>query len=291
MKSTVVVGYDESPSADRALEQAGREAAWRDGSVTVVNAFHWIPVASPGAYYPADVESSLKTAADEVAAKGVDRLRHRYPGMTVASAVIAGAAADALAESSRDADLLVLGNRGRGGFTGLLLGSVSMRTLTLASCPTMVVRGTPREPADTVVLALDIEDPGEELIDFAFAEAAVRGARLRAVSVWDLSWTGVNARNVDPALARAKEHAVRDVTTTLERILAPWRAKHPGVHLVPEVLDGPPSAELTGLTGHTDLIVAGAHRRGDGRLGMRPGPIAEALLHHADCPVTVVPRS
>lgn len=290
MKSTVVVGYDQSPSGERALEQAGREAAWREGSVTVVNAFHWIPVASPGSYYPGDVESSLKDAADEVAAAGVDLLRGRYPGMTVDAAVISGPGADALAEASRDADVLVLGNRGRGGFTGLLLGSVSMRTLTMASCPTMIVRGTPREPVDTIVLALDIEDPGDELIEFAFAEAALRDARLRAVSVWDLSWTGVNARNADPALARAKEHAMADITATLDRMLSPWRARHPGVRVAPELLDGSPSAVLTGLTRDADLIVAGAHRRGDGRLGMRPGPIVHTLLHHADCPVAVVPR-
>jgi nucleotide-binding universal stress UspA family protein len=279
------VGYDQSPSGDRALAQAGREAAWREASVTVVNAFHWVAVGTPGAYVPMDVETSLKDAADSIAATGVEWLRRRYPGMTVDSAVIAGPGADALAEAARDADVLVLGNRGHGGFTGLLLGSVSMRTLTLASCPTVVVRGTPRDPVDTVVLALDIEDPGEELMDFAFTAAALRGARLRVVNVWDLSWT--EAENLDAA----REHAIADIHSALERQLNPWHAKHPDIHLAIEVMDGTPSAVLTDLTKTADLIVAGAHRRGDGHLGMRPGPIAHTLLHHADCPVAVVPRA
>lgn len=290
MKRTIVVGYDHSPSSNQALAQAGREAAWRDGAATVVNVFHGI-VASPAGYFPLDMESSLKSAADNIAAVGVDWLRRRYPGMTVDSKVITGPTADALAEVSRDAELLVLGNRGRGGFTGLLLGSVSMRTLTFASCPTMIVRGAPREPVDSIVLALDIEDPADEVIDFAFAEASLRAARLRVVSVWDLRWTGVDAPDADDGLLRAKAHAITDIRTTLETRLKPWQAKYPKVHLVIEIADGSPGAALTGLTRNTDLIVAGAHHRGDGHLGMRPGPIVHTLLHHADCPVAVVPRA
>ncbi|MEY9857802.1 nucleotide-binding universal stress UspA family protein [Catenulispora sp. GAS73] len=285
MKRTVIVAYDQSPSGDRALAQAGREAAWRDTAVTVVTGYHTVAVASPMGYMPTDFQTGVKEAADKIADDGVQWLRNRYPGMPVEAKVIAGATADAIAEAARDADLLVLGNRGRGGFTGLLLGSVSMRTLTLASCPTMVVRGTPREPAGTVVLALDVEDPGEELMGFAFAEAALRNARLTVVNVWDLDW----AR--DDNLDAVREHAIADIRSALDRRLNPWHAKHPDVHLAVEVMDGAPSAVLTGLTQDADLIVAGAHRRGDGHLGMRPGPITHTLLHHADCPVAVVPRA
>lgn len=291
MKRTTVIGYDQSPSSDRALAQAGREAAWRDGAVTVVTGFRWIAVSAPVAYIPVDVESSLRDAADKAAADGVRWLRQRYPGMTVDSATISGPTADALAEASRDADLLVLGNRGRGGFKGLLLGSVSLRTLTLASCPTMIVRGTPREPADSIVLALDIESPAEEVIGFAFAEASLREARLRVVSVWDLDWEGATDADFGEVLDAAKAHAVADIRTAMERLLTPWQTKYPDVRLAIEVADGPPSATLTGLTGDTDLIIAGAHRRGDGHPGMRPGPIVHTLLHNADCPVVVVPRS
>jgi nucleotide-binding universal stress UspA family protein len=239
---------------------------------------------------PTDFQTTVKDAADKISGDGVQWLRNRYPGMPVDAKVIAGPTADALAEAARDADLLVVGNRGRGGFAGLLLGSVSMRTLTMASCPTLVVRGTPREPAGTVVLALDVEDPGEELMGFAFAEAALREARLRVVNVWDLDWTGSADPDTADDLDTAKKQAVAGIRSTLERRLNPWHAKHPDVRLAVEVMAGTPSAVLTGLTKNTDLIVAGAHRRGDGHPGMRPGPIVHTLLHHADCPVVVVPR-
>jgi len=214
MKPTVVVGYDRSPSADRALAQAGREAAWCGAAVEVVTAFHWIAVTTPVAYVPMNVEAALKTGAEEMADTGVRWLREHHPGMSVGSRAIAGATADVIAAAARDAELLVLGNRGRGGFTGLLLGSVSMRTLGFASCPTMIVRGTPAEPAGSIVLGLDIE-----------------------------------------------------------------------------VTDESPGAALVKAGKTTDLIVAGAHRRGDGSLGMRVGPIAHAVLHHAECPVVIVPRT
>jgi nucleotide-binding universal stress UspA family protein len=290
MISTVVVGYDQSPSSNRALAQAGREAAWRNALVTVVNAFHGI-IASPAGYFPLDVGASMKEAADHIAAAGVGWLRQRYPGMAVDSAVTAGPTADALAEASRNADLLVLGNRGHGGFAGLLLGSVSMRTLTLASCPTMIVRGTPRKLTDTVLLALDVEDPGEELMDFAFAEAAARDARLIAVTAWDLGWTEAAHPDTADDLNTAEKHTAADIRSAMEEQLNPRHAKHPDVYLAVEAMDGAASAVLTGLTKNADLIVAGAHRRGDGHLGMRPGPIVHTLLRHADSPVVVVPRA
>ena len=290
MKRTVIVGYDQSPSGDRALAQAGREAAWRDTSVTVVTGYHTIAVASPMGYLPTDFQTTVKDAADKIAGDGAQWLRNRYPGMPVEAKVIAGPTADALAEAARDADLLVLGNRGRGGFAGLLLGSVSMRTLTLASCPTMVGRGTPREPADAVVLALDIEDVGDAVVEFAFAEASLSGARLRAVNVWDLGWAGSADPDSPDDLDTAKAQAVVDIRKAMETQLNHWQAKYPDVRLTVEVADGTPSAVLTRATVDADLIVVGAHRRDDGRLGMRPGPIVHTLLHHADCPVVVVPR-
>jgi nucleotide-binding universal stress UspA family protein len=298
MKPIVVVGYDQTPSSERALTEAGREAAWRGAAVSVVHTFRWIPAATPAAYVPMRVELDLRQSAEATADAGVHALRESYPGMTVEPKAISGPAADALAEASRDADLLLLGNRGRGGFAGLLLGSVSMRTLGFASCPTMIVRGPERPPLDEVVLALDLEDPADEVLDFAFAEASLRGARLHAINVWHLDWIGATAypatagsRDDPNDLDTAKAHAAADIHTALETVLRPWQAKYPNVRLHIEVADGTPSAVLVAATGHADVIVAGAHHRGDGHLGMRLGPVAHALLHHSECPVVVVPRS
>lgn len=291
MKPTVVVGYDRSPSADRALAQAGREAAWRGAAVEVVTAFHWIAVTTPVAYVPMNVEAALKTGAEEMANAGARWLREHQPGMSVGSRAIAGATADVIASAARNAELLVLGNRGRGGFAGLLLGSVSTRTLGFASCPTMIVRGTPTEPAGSIVLGLDIDDPGEESIEFAFAEAALRRARLRVISAWGVDRAGGFDPGIAAEIALAKARTAVGARTTLETLLNPWPAKYPDVRLDIEVTDDTPGAALVKAGETAGLIVAGAHRRGDGGLGMRVGPIAHAVLHHAQCPVVIVPRT
>jgi nucleotide-binding universal stress UspA family protein len=291
MKPTVVVGYDGSTSADSVLAQAGREAAWRGAAVEVVTAFHWIAVTTPVAYVPMNVESALKTGAQEVADAGVRWLREHHSAMAVRSRAVAGETADVIAAAARGAELLVLGNRGRGGFTGLLLGSVSMRTLGFASCPTMIVRGTPREPAGSIVLGLDVDDPGEESIEFAFAEAALRKARLCVLNAWGADRVGGSDPGIAAEIAVAKARAAVDARTALETSLNPWMAKYPEVRLDIEVADETPGAALVAASRTADLIVAGAHRRGDGSLGMRVGPIAHAVLHHADCPVVIVPRT
>ncbi|NUP46611.1 MAG: universal stress protein [Catenulispora sp.] len=291
MKSTVVVGYDHSPSSERALIAAGREAAWRDAGVTVVHVFHYVSAPSPMFYVPADLEAALKDAAEGAAADGMALVRGRYPGMTVEARVIAGPAGEGLAEAARGADLLVLGSRGRGGFTGLLLGSVSMRTLSLASCPTMIVRGTPREPLDAIVLALDVRDPADEVLEYAFAEASRRGARLRVVNAWDQDWGAVDRAEIDAEVDRATARALADVRGTVESVLRPWRARFPGVHSDVEVSNGAPGAVLTAATADADLIITGARRRRDRHPGLRLGPVTQTVLHHADCPVVVVPRA
>ena len=286
---SVVVGYDHTPSSERALAEAGREAAWRGGSVTVVHAFHWIPNATPMTYTPLRVEETVKDAATEIATLGADFLRYRYPGMTVHEKIVAGAPAEVLATAADDADLLVVGDRGHSGFADLLIGSVSLRTVAHAPCPVMVVRGGEHDARGTVVAAIDIEDAAEELLDFAFAEASQRSARLKVISVWDISWAAVYVGDSNQ-VRRASLQAMADVETALKRLVEPWQAKYPDVRVDQEAVDGTPSALLTGATTYADLIVAGAHRHGGAHGGMRVGPIAHTLLQHADCPVVIVPR-
>jgi nucleotide-binding universal stress UspA family protein len=288
MTSTVVVGYDQTPSSERALREAAREAAWRGASLTVVNAFQWISAVPPMAYSAEDVQDSVKTAAEQIAAHGADVARDIVPGTPVQPLARDGAAAEVLAVASRGADLLVVGNRGRGGFAGLLLGSVSMRALGAACVPTVVVRGSERAPGDLVVVAVDIEQPTRDILEFAFVEASRRGARLEVVHVWDMSWALENADGTAEAEAAAKQ-ANADLDAVLEAAVHTWQARFPDVRATRRVADGTPSAVLTHASQHADLVVVGARRHPDGQHGMRVGPVAHALLHHADCPVAVVP--
>ena len=140
-KPFIVVGTDGSPHAERALEFAAEEARRRDAVVHVVTAWH-VPAAvyRPG-FAPMvtpSLEESTQQAAEDVAARAAESLRAR--GLEAETSVCHAQAADALVQQAEGADLLVVGSRGHGGFSGLLLGSVGQQCAQHAPCPTVIVR-------------------------------------------------------------------------------------------------------------------------------------------------------
>lgn len=135
----IVVGVDGSPGSKRALAWAVGEARARGAELVAVHAWH--PQYSAGypfsgvQYEPELYESSARELLhDEVAA--ADTAGLVYP---VEARLVEGGAATALVEAGRDADLLVVGSRGHGGFVGLLLGSVSNQVAHHATCPVVIV--------------------------------------------------------------------------------------------------------------------------------------------------------
>lgn len=303
MKPGIVVGYDRTRSSEDALDLAAADAARRGVELTVVHASHHGPAASPPravppAERPMDAGPDAgapnvvapNVAAPDAAEEGADRARSSHPGLTVHPRAETGAAPSVLADLSSGAALLVVGHRGHGGFAGLELGSVAMRTVTRAVCPTVVARGAGHEARGVVLAAVDVGEEAEETLDFAFAEAVRRGARLRAVSAWEILWPWApagDAGDLNRATGRAREHA----DAVLERHLLPWRAKYPHASVEYEVVEGAPTEVLTAATTGADLVVVGARRRGRGHRGVRVGPTAHTLLRHADCPVAIVPHS
>lgn len=140
-KPFIVVGTDGSPHAERALEFAAEEARRRDAVVHVVTAWH-VPAAvyRPG-FAPMvnpSLEESTRQAAEDVAARAVESLRAR--GLEAETRVCHAQAADALVQEAEGADLLIVGSRGHGGFSGLMLGSVGQQCAQHAPCPTVIVR-------------------------------------------------------------------------------------------------------------------------------------------------------
>jgi nucleotide-binding universal stress UspA family protein len=238
----------------------------------------------------------------EIAEDGVEHVRARYPDLDVRAMVDPGPAAHVLVTAARDAALLVVGNRGRGGFAGLLLGSVSMRVLGAASCPVIVARGgtggtggtaEAAQRHDLVVAAVDIDDPGStDVLAFAFDEAARRHAELLAVHVWDDDQRLVMEQNLVAAgLLKTSEEVAADLDGNLARLVAWARDRHPDVGASRRILTGAAGRTLVEESERADLVVAGAHRRQGDQPGMRIGPVAATLLHHAHCPVVVVPHS
>lgn len=137
----IVVGVDGSESSRDALRWAAGEATRSGGTLLVVMAWDnpyrdmWIPSDPPGADRLATVKRTVVGLVAEVLG--------RSPAVAVETMAVEGPPAQALVRAARGAALLVVGSRGHGGFSGVLLGSVSLHCVSHAPCPVVVVRGTP----------------------------------------------------------------------------------------------------------------------------------------------------
>jgi nucleotide-binding universal stress UspA family protein len=288
MNTTVVVGYDESLASQEALETAAEEAELRDAELLLVHAFHWTVPASPVTVVPAQLEEGCREAAELIAAQGLVHVRAAHPDLPVRSRTVAGDASDVVtaAAADADADLLVVGTRGRGGFQGLLLGSVAQRIVAKAPCPVLVTRNRTGEPRGRVLAALDVAEDNTELLEFAFADAERRGLPLHALHVWGDPWTRDYDVHED-VLAVAKR-TVDDLESRLAESLRPYRDRFPHVLADAMVHTGSIGSLLVQASLTADLVVVGGRRRRSGR-GMQIGPAAHALLMHSECPVALVP--
>jgi nucleotide-binding universal stress UspA family protein len=148
-KNLVVVGVDHSPGARVALAFAADEARLRGAKLRAVHAWQYSYIGST------DLEGAIPTtaadlhklqAAAEESLEGSIAEALPRSDLEIEQRVVEGAPAAVLVEASRDADLLVVGSRGHGGFAQLLLGSVSQQCAHHAECPVVIVR-SPREQA------------------------------------------------------------------------------------------------------------------------------------------------
>jgi nucleotide-binding universal stress UspA family protein len=138
----ITVGVDGSAYSQRALEWAIKEAGLRQGALTVlavhqVAGNHW--TGNPE-IYPTDQPETdkMRQAAQDVVQKAVDAAGAPAPASVTVRAV-SGIAAQELITASKDSDLVVVGSRGGGGFSRLMLGSVSSQVVNHASCPVVVI--------------------------------------------------------------------------------------------------------------------------------------------------------
>jgi nucleotide-binding universal stress UspA family protein len=290
MKSTVVVGYDQTPHSDVALAEAAREAAMRGADLNVVTAFRRPAPSGPTVPSPAepDPQDAARKAAEAVAQHGVDRVHERHPGLQATPYALVGSAGKIVAQAAHSADLLVMGSRGKGGFSGLQMGSTSMRALSDACCPVLVARGETDADHDRVTAAVDIDEPCEQVLEFAFTEASRRGCRLTVIHIWDEPWI-LAYRQDDPGIASDITLIESEREDRLSAIIHSLQRRHPEVQSSHQVATGSAGRLLVEASYRADLLVTGARRHGEGHHGMQIGPVTQTLLQHSDCPVAVVP--
>jgi nucleotide-binding universal stress UspA family protein len=143
---TIVVGTDGSEHARAALRWAVDEARFHEAAVRAVHAWTIVPVTAPPFGEPPvihptpDEIAMLQEAAQRLLDESVDEVAAAKDGPAIERKLVQGLAAEALLAEAQDADLLVVGSRGLGGFKGLLLGSVGQQVAHHAPCPVVIVR-------------------------------------------------------------------------------------------------------------------------------------------------------
>lgn len=285
MKATdhpLIVGVDGSgPSLD-ALDWAVDMAALWQLPLRIVYGARW-----HGYEGPAARRTAGQAAAQHVVSAATERAVRRLGAVRVAAEVLPEEPAAMLTRLSAEATAVVVGARGHGDFAALHLGSVGLSVAAHAESPVVVVRGAlkSREGGFGVV-TVGVDEPGEAgpAVRFAFREAQLRGSVVTAVHAW--RWPAQEA--TDLPSPTAQEHRSR-AEGLLAEALRDVMATHPEVRVTRRTPEGRARAVLLDAATTSDLLVVGARRRTTG-LGMRLGPVSHALLHHAPCPVAVVPH-
>ncbi|MFD5972965.1 universal stress protein [Streptomyces bacillaris] len=288
MSVPVVVGVDGSASSLDAVDLAAREARLRGCGLRVVHAFVWPTMhALPGPSRLGPPGGGLRDMVGRMVAEAVERARSAEPEVAVSNTVVTGEPLTVLEAQSRKAAMVVVGSRGRGGFMGLLLGSTAVHLASHGHCPILVVRQQPR-PARPVVLGVDGSQAGEAAVEFAFAEAALRGAPLTALHTWTLWNASLPALQDETMPYTDPPGELRDAEERLvAEALAGHGERYPGVRVEHRVVRGSARETLIEASRDAGLLVVGARGRG-GFTGLLLGSVSQALLHHAHCPVAVV---
>ena len=299
----VVVGFDGSANSQLALRYGARVAQRRSSALTVVTTF----TVSPALYttlasIPRVPDEELKQKATQEILDQARELLKDYPG-NVSYHAEQGDAAGVLVDKSEDAELVVLGARGHGGFLGLMLGSVASSLPAHAKSPTVIVpknyqgaeveRGgqfAPSEDSSPVVVGLDGSEQSRVAVLHAAQAAAERGVALQLVMVlppaegalrWYPEFTG---RAAEATKARQDE-----LQKTLDAERA-WLTGHfPDLEVDASVEPGDPITVLREKTRAAQLTVAGTRGRGE-FFSLVLGSVSRGLLIKAAGPVMVVPQ-
>ncbi|MEV3861179.1 universal stress protein [Streptomyces sp. NPDC050095] len=299
MLKPIVVGLDGSRESLAAADWAARTALRRGLPLRIVQAWEGSSVPEFAAAQPPDL-TAPQYGVRRTLRHALDRITERYPHVYVSAEQLRTPALPGLLSEAEDAELLVLGNRGLSGVSGLFSGSVALAVVARAHLPVVLVRagvtasdehradrkGLPstRTPCRDVLVAVDAQRPCDGLLAFAFDEAAQRSATLRAVHIWHLPYgtSGLAAADVYDVAQESAQSA-------LDARLRPWQDKHPTVTVRSAAVHARTVHEIVHAAQGAGLLVVGRRPRLAGT-GPHTGPVTHAVLHHVTCPVAVVPH-
>lgn len=282
----MVVGVDESAGTEAALQWAADDASARKAPVRLVCAYrhesanNHVPSYLDGAevefQQPGQVAQRLITDA-------IEQVTAIYPGAQTEGEAVDGDPVRVLVDESAHASVVVLGSRRLSALSSSVLGSVGGGVAARAESPVVVVRGPAGRPEEgaAVVVGVDGTEATEQILEFGFEHASRHGVPLRAILCWRPDrLAAMKWRSEPPPPAR--------VEAWLSEALAGWREKYPNVDVHEGVIREHPVGGLVASSLSQHLLVVG--NRGHHALsGTLLGSVSQGVLHHANCPVAVLP--
>jgi len=286
----ILVGVDGSPASNYAVDWAARDAAMRDVRLTLMHVVRPIGTTlphlpAPTAFGRWQVEQGQKFLDDAVKI-AMESTSEGGPAQ-VETEMLFSAVVPSLVDLSKEAQMVVVGSRGRGPFARSLLGSVSSSLICHAHCPVAVIHDEdplmPHPAEAPVLVGIDGSSVSELATAIAFQEASWRGVELVALHVWsDVEVNDFPA--IDwPAMRPAAEEII------FER-LAGWQERYPDVTVRRIVECDHPTYHLIRQSELAQLVVVGSHGRG-GFAGMLLGSVSTAVANSARMPVIVARQS
>jgi nucleotide-binding universal stress UspA family protein len=283
---SVVVGVDGSLGSDIALRWAVEEARSKKLPLRLVCAYTWninLPSLAPHERGPG--AAAIRRTADDALQAALELIDGSSGDLDIATAAVEGPAKDVLIDEAENAAVVVLGSRQLQASGSFILGSVGASGAAHGSCPVVVTRGPAGWPPEQskLVVGVDAGEDSQAVLEFAFDMAARHGTPLHAVLCWHPSlfslqrWTGHNV-----------EDARTEAEIWLSTSMAGWQEKYPDVAASGVVLDAHPVGGLVEASLSEYLVVVGKKGRG-ARAGTVLGSVSQGVLHHATCPVAVVP--
>ncbi|WP_166348640.1 universal stress protein [Phytoactinopolyspora limicola] len=284
----VAVGVDGTSGSQLALRWAVEAARLREAPLNVIlvadpaPATHYYPYKPPYSSETFMIQGAAPAhRTSEAFEHAMSYARDRLPTESVVGTHTPGRASAVLLDATREAELMVLGSRGRSPVTAALLGSVSTTVSSHASCPVVVTRtGDPVVDGHRrVVAAVDGSADSHRALSFAFAEAALRKLPVTVVCCWS---------GMDEEHGRRETLFTQHLPETAAE-LASCRERYPDVDATTVLLGGDPAIRLVDESLGAELVVVGTRGRGRMR-GLLLGSVSQHLLRHAHCPVAVAHR-
>ena len=282
---TIVVGVDGSASAGHAAQWAAGEAERRGATLMLVHALH-LPEATATALDPIVKQHRTEglTLLDEQAAAA----RTGHPGVRIETQLSDLDPTQTLTTLGEAAELVVTGSRGRGGFIGMLLGSVNRKLAVHTTCPLVVVRAEPpAEAAGRIVLGVGAKHSAAA-IRYAFEAARRQGATLDVIRAYVANVLYTGMAGVGTMYEGHPESDQLDALTGAREAIEPLAAEYADVKLNVSAREGNAVNTLIDAAREADLLVVATHRR-RGALPVGAGYVVDGVLAHSPVPVAVIP--